>query len=389
MDLIFYLQELISTEEMVCIPDLGGFITKQVSANYDSATHIFTPPNKQIAFNERLLEDGDKLINHVIQKEKITFDQASEKIKQFSIEIKTKLKENNQFKLNNLGTFYFSPDNLITFKTNSFSYSDPDNFGLPQLLIKYQPVSKSNKDYIQKPKDRKAMTNQENPEMQDSENGHESEMSEIQDVQIDKTTKKQSNLMWLYIVTPLVLFGGLGTFLGVTTDGRKVLASMHLIKGTPIESDSTELSETATEEDLNQETTETGETTINESFDNATSAEETIKKTDSEAWNETPAEPKQEAIANTEDVKLSTANLINGKSGRFFIIVGGFSSKKNAVKLREKLISDGLESKVISPMEGSELFRVSLGDYSDKASAKTKADGLKSDYGNELWIMQY
>ena len=40
-------------------------------------------------------------------------------------------------------------------------------------------------------------------------------------------------------------------------------------------------------------------------------------------------------------------------------------------------------------MAGSELFRVSLGDYSDKAAAQEKANGLKSDYGNELWIMQY
>lgn len=390
MDLTFYLQELISTEEMVCLPDLGGFITKQVPAHFDSANHIFTPPTKQIAFNERLTDDGGKLVNYLIKKENLTFEQASEKITHFIKEIKSQLEATNEYKLDDLGTFYFSTDKIITFKTDSFSYSDSENFGLPQLLIKYQPIIKSNKDYLQKPKDRKAMSNQEIPSTPDSENEHENESSEeIQETHSSKPVKKQSSLMWLYIVTPLVLFGGLGTFLGVTPDGRKVLANMHLIKSEPIEADSTELSETATEEDLNQEATETTEETANESFDNATSAEETIKKTESESWGGTTVEAKQEEIAKTEDVKLSTANLINGKSGRFFIIVGGFSSKRNAVKLREKLISDGLEAKVISPMAGSELYRVSLGDYSDKAAAQEKSNTLKSDYGNELWIMQY
>ena len=387
MNLTFYLQELVSTEEMVCLPDFGGFITKQVSARFDSATHIFTPPTRQIAFNERLTDDGGKFINHLIKKEKLTFEQASEEVRLFVKEIKAQLYTNKEYKLCDLGTFYFSTDKTVTFKTDSLSYSDPEHFGLPQILVKYQPVIKYNKDYLQKPKDRKAMSNQEIPSTPDSENENESQ--EIQDTHIEKPVKKQGSLMWLYIVTPLVLFGGLGTFLGVTPDGRKVLANMHLIKSEPIEADSTELQENATEEDLNQESTETTEATPDESFDNATSAEETIKKTDSESWGNTTVEAKQEEIANTEDAKLSTANLINGKSGRFFIIVGGFSSKKNAVKLREKLISDGLEAKVISPMAGSELFRVSLGDYSDKAAAQEKANGLKSDYGNELWIMQY
>jgi cell division protein FtsN len=390
MNLTFYLKELISTEEMVCLPDLGGFITKQVSAHFDPATHIFTPPSKLIAFNERLTDDGGKLVKHLIKRENLTFEQASEKITHFTKEIKSQLEAANEYNLNDLGTFYFSTDKIVTFKTDSFSNSDSENFGLPQLLIKYQPVIKSNKDYLQKPKDRKAMSNQEIPAMPDSENENENESSEeILDTHTKKPVKKQSSLMWLYIVTPLVLFGGLGTFLGVTPDGRKVLASMHIIKSKPIESDSTELEETATEEDLNQESTETSEEIANESFDNATSAEETIKKTESESWGGSATEVKQEEIAKTEDVKLSTANLINGKSGRYFIIVGGFSSKKNAVKLREKLILDGLESKVISPIAGSEIYRVSLGDYSDFAAAKEKASGLKSDYGNELWVLKY
>jgi cell division protein FtsN len=392
MNLNSHLHELISTEEMVCLPDFGGFITKQVSAHFDSATHIFTPPTKQIAFNERLNDNGLKFINYLIKKENLTFDQASEKVNLYTSEIKNQLETKNEFNILNLGTLYFSKTKVITFKTDSFSNTDPENFGLPQILIKYQPILKTNKEYLQKPKDRKAMSNQEIPSMPDSEeneNEIESDSSEVYNTHNEKPTKKQGSLMWLYIITPLVLFGGLGTFLGVTTDGRKVLANMHLIKSAPIESDSTEMEETATEDDLNQESSETTDETTNESFDDATSAEETIKKTDSESWGGNTVDAKQEEISKTEDVKLSSGNLINGKSGRYFIIVGGFSSKRNAVRLREKLISDGLEAKVISPMAGSELFRVSLGDYSDKAAAHEKANVLKSDYGNELWIMQY
>ena len=60
-ELELYVKEILITDELVSIPGLGGFISKHVPSNFDPSTHIFTPPHKQIAFNERLNIEGDKL----------------------------------------------------------------------------------------------------------------------------------------------------------------------------------------------------------------------------------------------------------------------------------------------------------------------------------------
>ncbi len=383
-----YIQELIATEELVCLPELGGFISKHVSAHLDPSTHIFSPPQKQLAFNERLNEDGGKLSRFIQEAEKISSREAAEKISDFVAEIKTALDKNDEYSIKGIGYFFKDEDGNTTFNPSLDPKADPINFGLPQILVKHQPDNHSNKDFLQKPKDRKAMSTQDLPSVPEPLMEGESALPDHESSNAPK--KKAANLTWLYIITPLVLFGGLGTFLGVTDDGRKMLSSMHIVSTEPIEADSTtnEL-ESATEGDLAEASAENTENTATESFEDAVSAEETIKKTENEAWGEAPVKSQQEDIAKNEDVEVATANLITGKSGRFFIIVGGFSNKKNAVKMREKLIHDGLEAKVIAPAEGGTLYRVSLGDYSNHAEATTQVKSLRGEHGDALWVMEY
>jgi cell division protein FtsN len=69
--------------------------------------------------------------------------------------------------------------------------------------------------------------------------------------------------------------------------------------------------------------------------------------------------------------------------------VAGFSKKKNAVRLREKLINEGLESKILAPLEDGGLYRVSLADFEDRETALKKSEELKSDHGDNLWVKAY
>lgn len=382
MDVKRNLRELITKEELVCLPGLGGFISKQVSAQFDPTTHIFTPPHKQLAFNDRLQGDGDKLANQIALNSDCSVLEAEQKIKEFVEETKELLKHNSEVFLEGIG-YFFTNDKGISFKPHIGLETDPVNFGLPQILVKTSTSESTGKNLLQKPKDRKAMSTidlQSVPDPGSPGDNHPTNK--------EKQAPK-SNLVWLYVITPLVLLGGFGMFLGGTEDGKKVLASMHVIQAAEEPSDSSSEAETATEADLDNTTAQNSETATTESFDNAISAEETIKKSETDAWTSEPTKAKQEEIASSSDVELTTAHLINGKSGRCFIIVGGFANKKNAIRLREKLVQDGLEAKVIAPTDKSPLYRVSLSDYAAKDEALKKAEELKGSYGDNLWVMVY
>ena len=319
-------KEILTTKEMVCLPGLGGFISKHVSSKYDQSTHIFTPPHKQIAFNERLTNESDNLLLLIQERKKTSTKAAKEELLTFVESIKSSLQSNKEFNFTGLGLLYSLENGSISFKADISPAIDPYNFGLPQILIKFSPIETPTK-FLQKPKDRKAMSTIDLQSVPDPG-------SPGDNPQRNKNDKKEKSLVWLYIITPIILIGGMAMFLGGTDDGRKVLANMNLISA-PMPADSV-FSDSAINQDLTLEEPriDSSATTQSESFDNAVSADETIKKTETQTWGEETVKSKQEEISKTDAHTLAVANLIKGKSGRCFVIAGGFSNRKNAIRFR-------------------------------------------------------
>ncbi len=376
-----YVKEILITDEVVCLPGLGGFISKHVSSRYDQSTNIFTPPHKQIAFNDRLTNESENLLFLIQKRTKTSAETAKIELSKFVESIKSALQQNKEYNFNGLGLFYSQEDGSINFKAEVSPAIDPLNFGLPQILIKFSPIETPTK-FLQKPKDRKAMSTIDLQSVPDPGSPGDNPLKNNND-------KKEKSLVWLYIITPIILLGGMAMFLGGTDDGRKVLANMNIIHA-PMPADSV-FSDSALNRDMALEDpmVDSATNAPTESFDNAVSAEETIKKTEKQTWGEEPLKSKQEEIAKTDVHTLTIANLIKGKSGRCFVIAGGFSKRKNAIRFREKLVQEGLESKIIAPVEAGSLYRVSLGDYPEKAVALKKAEELKPTYGDNIWVMIY
>jgi cell division protein FtsN len=386
MDIKQHILTLISQEEMAYIPNLGGIMSKQTTARLDASTHIFYPPTKELAFNDRLVTSDSKLAALISNEENCSLSEAEKQIASFVDMVKKELSVHQKYTLEDIGTFHSMEQGTITFQSKLSSKADSHNFGLPSILINNFIKEESNKKIFSKPKDRNAMSTLDLQSVPDPASPGDNPPN----TRPGKKEPATSSLTWLYVLTPIVLLGLFGIFLGITEDGKKMLSSMTSIGSkqedtTSTPSPASEL-ETATETAV---VTQDATPAAVESFDNAVSAEETIKKTEKEKWGEEPTKSKQEAIAKSEEVTYSTANIITGKSGRYFVIVGGFLKKRNAVKLREKLINDGLESKVLAPMEEGGLYRVSLADYDNLEAALKKADELKASHGDNLWVKSY
>lgn len=81
---------------------------------------------------------------------------------------------------------------------------------------------------------------------------------------------------------------------------------------------------------------------------------------------------------------------ISERTGRFYIILGGFSSKDNAMNLRDEIEQKGAgDAKVVLPYPPKNLYRVSIEDHDSQEAAIDAMRKLRADYGNYIWVLTY
>lgn len=146
MNIDKYINDLLFFYDLVIIPEFGGFI-----ANYKSATiekTNFTPPSKSVMFNSDLKTNDGLLLNAIINHEKISQEDAKQKITEFTTSIFKQINNNNIFIIENVGFFKKSKNNDIVFepelKTNFLLSSyGLDKFSAPILESQLQKKFKS------------------------------------------------------------------------------------------------------------------------------------------------------------------------------------------------------------------------------------------------------
>ena len=129
--------ELLQDNECVIVPEFGAFISKRHSATIDYANHRFTPPYKEIVFNNKLKNDDGLLVDFMIEKESLTKEDALAKIRSFVNQSEAILDVNSELVLEGIGKIRkFGDDYILTSKTETNLLGD--SFGLTEFNV--QPV---------------------------------------------------------------------------------------------------------------------------------------------------------------------------------------------------------------------------------------------------------
>ena len=129
--------ELLQDNECVIVPEFGAFISKRHSATIDYANHRFTPPYKEIVFNNKLKNDDGLLVDFMIEKESLTKEDALAKIRSFVNQSEAILDVNSELVLEGVGKIRkFGDDYILTSKTETNLLGD--SFGLTEFNV--QPV---------------------------------------------------------------------------------------------------------------------------------------------------------------------------------------------------------------------------------------------------------
>ena len=129
--------ELLQDNECVIVPEFGAFISKRHSATIDYANHRFTPPYKEIVFNNKLKNDDGLLVDFMIEKESLTKEDALAKIRSFVNQSEAILDVNSELVLEGIGKIRkFGDEYILTSKTETNLLGD--SFGLTEFNV--QPV---------------------------------------------------------------------------------------------------------------------------------------------------------------------------------------------------------------------------------------------------------
>ena len=145
MTLATYISDLLYRYECVIIPNFGGFVTNEISAQINHFTHTFYAPSKQLTFNSQLQNNDGLLANYIASAKSISYSEALDFI---GAEIKSwnQALINEELELENIGSLHLNKEHKLIFEpTKTVNYLT-SSFGLNSYV---SPAVKRI-DYIQK-----------------------------------------------------------------------------------------------------------------------------------------------------------------------------------------------------------------------------------------------
>lgn len=325
MNLPHAISQLLIENDCIIIPDFGGFLSKRIPASNDLRNLEFTPPCKKIVFNENLKNNDGILVDYIAKIEDISKEQALVEINIYIETLKKDLNSGIHIQFGNLGTFNQQNDQIV------FIFSEIIN-----LLKSSYGLQRFNFSMLKTAK--------------------EVSIKKVQTVIAENKPRKKNRLVYYIISTAAVISGFL--FIGFYTD----------------------LFETTN----NQQTANIANFSLFES-------ECSPKKMIIEDLSSEVEINELEIISTDEIIKtniiekelIATHEVTN--THRTHIIAGSFSSKQNAEKLRQELISSGYKSQIFPA--GNGMYRVSVKSYPNQNSAYQDLPATKTELSNdELWV---
>lgn len=125
-----YIHDLLYRYECVILPGFGAFITQQHSARIHQSTNEFYPPKKTVSFNRQLVKNDGLLANYIVEVEKISYSEATEKLNLFVQDLQNVLEENKVINFENVGSFTLTEGDRLQFEPATKTNYLKEAFGL-------------------------------------------------------------------------------------------------------------------------------------------------------------------------------------------------------------------------------------------------------------------
>ncbi len=128
-----HIEKLLAQHDYVVVPNLGGFVVQQQSAQLLSDQ--ITPPVAIVGFNPLMHHADGLLAIEIARSKKITYRLAMEYIEKEVDCVKTHLNSFGNISIGNLGILTQNEEGIYLFSPNTKADFLPQNFGLTNLYI--------------------------------------------------------------------------------------------------------------------------------------------------------------------------------------------------------------------------------------------------------------
>lgn len=134
-DLSKYIQQLMTSNDCVVLPNFGALLGTEVSAEFSMLEKCIVPPSKRLSFNASIQQNDGLLQTHIAFTEGISFEQAGSLMQTAIALIHSRLVNREIVHLKEIGRFRLDLDGCIQFEHVSELNFSPQSFGLPSLTL--------------------------------------------------------------------------------------------------------------------------------------------------------------------------------------------------------------------------------------------------------------
>jgi hypothetical protein len=380
-----HIKSLLYDHDCVIIPEFGGLITRYVSAKINPVKHAFAPPSKKIAFNEKLVLNDGLLISTIAFHNNITKEEALQLVTSFVHRARTCLHQQNRFELRDIGIFRYNPERKL-----EFEYIEGDNlldasFGLPELTAR--PVR------VEEPAVLRTLIKERQQEHANQKQPLRKRIKRAYNVAAGlalagltvsglyilslQTEYNMGSLNPMTLINSTYSTSTTGATNKYASDFKSVTAEDRVAIYSPI----VPLSAPEEAEQAEPTAVEVKEATV---VGSASAALAVASETDINQA------VKAEEVVTAEVVEPAEPVLtIKDKTGRSYIIVGGYSTAANAQERQDAVRKAGHDSKVLLPGRYGKLHRVSVADFATPDEAKAAINSYKKSFGETIWVLNY
>lgn len=317
-----YIADLLYDNEIVIIPNLGGFMTSYKSSGIDYVQGLISPPSKHIVFNPNLVVNDGLLLNYIRDCEHSSQTEARNLLDEYVVCIKDALAAREIVVFPDVGRLYLDYEHNMQFLPDSINYNT-EVYALP--TVQYYPILRSRESAEKDAKQPLAVS-----------------------VAAEKALPipaPKSNWKALlrpavpYILAGVIVLGGIGIYSSIDTKSigtgaQYMPINLPNLNQSPSKNQPVVVDEIQIDEDVVDQ---------QDDFASEDDAAQVTKNTElSDVLTET--ELKEEKVATVREQVLDTEGATLGPNDKMALItVHCFGDKRNVRKMMDNLIAKGYE----------------------------------------------
>ncbi len=132
--LISHIEHLLTGNDCVIVPGLGGFVVQHRSALFQNDRIV--PPHREIYFNQALSHDDGLLISSISQFSSVDYNTARRQVNDEVEQLRQKLSVRQEVGFGQIGVFYLDSGRSLIFEPKDSALSRFISFGYSELTLR-------------------------------------------------------------------------------------------------------------------------------------------------------------------------------------------------------------------------------------------------------------